>query len=71
MCGAQVERMRSTRRYCAVACRMRAYRLRRNGPPRRRLPLPAKAHQRVVRERHAGDGVEESDIGTTTVRPIP
>jgi hypothetical protein len=32
LCGAAVERLCSTRKYCAVAYRMRAYRLRRFGP---------------------------------------
>jgi hypothetical protein len=63
MCGMVVERRRSTRIYCATACRMRAYRLRRNGLPRRRLPIPNRAHQ----ARASG----EADIATATVRPIP
>jgi hypothetical protein len=33
MCGLAVERLPPTRRYCATPCRMRAYRLRRNGRP--------------------------------------
>jgi hypothetical protein len=67
ICGTEVERQRSTRVYCAVACRMRAYRLRRNGPPRRRLPIPAKAHQ--ARPRAAQ--TIQADIATAEVRPIP
>jgi hypothetical protein len=46
---------------------MRAYRLRRDGPLRRRVSLPATAHQ--ARQRPA-DAVE-ADIATATVRPIP
>jgi hypothetical protein len=66
MCGTGVERIRSTRRYCAVACRMRAYRLRRYGPLRRRLRTPSVAHQaRQCRPATA------PDISTATVRPIP
>jgi hypothetical protein len=65
MCGTWVERLRSTRRYCAVACRMRAYRLRRFGPLRRRLKPPAIAHQARACP------VEPPDIATATVRPIP
>jgi hypothetical protein len=60
-----VERRRSTRIYCAVACRMRAYRLRRNGPLRRRLPMPTRAHQ--ARDCFQG---EAPDIGTAEVRAI-
>jgi hypothetical protein len=45
---------------------MRAYRLRRDGPPRRRLPLPAKAHQ----ARDAADSDEGGDIGSAMVQPI-
>jgi hypothetical protein len=60
-----VERLRSTRIYCAVACRMRAYRLRRDGPPRRRLRLPVRAHQARAR-------IDASqDISTAEVKPIP
>jgi hypothetical protein len=66
MCGAAVERMRSTRRYCAVACRMRAYRLRRYGPLRRRLRTPAMAHQA-----RQGPVAPAPDIGAAQVRPIP
>jgi hypothetical protein len=66
MCGTKVERIRSTRRYCAVACRMRAYRLRRYGPLRRRLPTPSIAHQA-----RQCPPTPESDIGAATVRPIP
>jgi hypothetical protein len=67
MCGTGVERIRSTRRYCAVACRMRAYRLRRFGPLRRRLRSPAVAHQ----ARPCPLPVPEPNISAAEVRPIP
>jgi hypothetical protein len=66
MCGIGVERIRSTRRYCAVACRMRAYRLRRYGPLRRRLRTPAIAHQA-----RRCPPTPPLEIRTATVRPIP
>ena len=66
MCGIGVERIRSTRRYCAVACRMRAYRLRRYGPLRRRLRSPSIAHQARCRPPSPAP-----DIGAATVRSIP
>jgi len=66
MCGTGVERLRSTRVYCAVACRMRAYRLRRFGPLRRRLPTPPIAHQ----ARQCPPATEH-DISAAQVRPIP
>ena len=66
MCGTGVERIRSTRLYCAVACRMRAYRLRRYGPPRRRLRTPSVAHQA-----RRCPPATTPDIGAATVRPIP
>jgi hypothetical protein len=62
-----VERLRSTRIYCAVACRMRAYRLRRDGPPRRPLRIPIRAHQ----ARQNGRREVHAHIGSATVRPIP
>ena len=65
VCGRAVERQRSTRVYCATACRMRAYRLRRDGPPRRRLPMPVRAHQ--AREPVQA---EAPGIATATVRPV-
>jgi hypothetical protein len=46
---------------------MRAYRLRRDGPPRRRLPTPARAHQARPNVQGAG---QTADIATATVRPI-
>jgi hypothetical protein len=46
---------------------MRAYRLRRNGPPRRRLPIPARAHQ----ARQDARCEVQTEIATATVRPIP
>jgi hypothetical protein len=33
--------------------------------------MPAKAHQRVVRERHSSDDRTEADIATAEVRPVP
>jgi hypothetical protein len=65
MCGVAVAAKRSTRRFCGVNCRMRAYRRRRDGPLRRR-PRPAlTAHQ--ARFAQIADGI---DIGTATVREI-
>ena len=47
VCGGQVDARRSTRRYCAGACRQRAYRA------DRRPKLVPVAHQRLIREREA------------------
>jgi hypothetical protein len=66
MCGAIVTRIRSTRLYCAVACRMRAYRLRRCGPLRRRLRTPAVAYQA-----RRPPAPSPATIGAAHVRPIP
>jgi hypothetical protein len=66
MCGIAVARIRSTRLYCAVACRMRAYRLRRFGPLRRRLRATMVAHQARQCPPRPTD-----DISAVQVWPIP
>ena len=65
MCGIGVERIRSTRLYCAVACRMRAYRLLRFGPLRGRLRTPSVAHQA-----RRCQPAPSHEISAATVRPI-
>jgi hypothetical protein len=52
---------------------MRAYRLRRDGLPRHRLPLPAKAHQARKHRENSPDVSDDQDcdIASATVRPIP
>jgi hypothetical protein len=64
MCGIAVVPERSTRRFCDVACRMRSYRRRRDGPLRRRLKPLAVAHQARLCPG------SDLDIATATVRPI-
>jgi hypothetical protein len=65
MCGVEVVAERSTRRFCATACRMRAYRRRRDGPLRRRPRSATTAHQARY-----PDHTATPDIATAVVRAI-
>jgi hypothetical protein len=57
---------RADMRFCSPRCRQRAYRGRKAAAP------PAKAHQRVIRERLAAADISQrtADIGTAQVRAI-
>ena len=76
VCGTALNRERRTRRFCSAACRQQSYRRRRFGPVRHPRIVPAKAHQRVIRERLAAAqgvytiGINSFDIAAAEVRPI-